>query len=403
MQYLGFFLVVLAIIGILVGVMQQLKAKKILAAPFKKTGEVAQNPNAGDAKGTVSCEGAVQVQQPIYAPCSGKPCLYFEVEVTRLWEKQVQTENGLKTEKGTSNISTNKTGSQFWLNDGSGPVGINAVEDVDTDLEKAFEQTQNVAWGDVVFGNFRVHVPATGGNERTTGVRATEKILPAQGNLFAMGKLAGGTIMKTDGMLGKLLLSPKGRDKLVGATKRNSLIGFVVGGLMFLPGGYFSIFGEPPVDDCANMQDAIATMCTGKITNESGNTYDWTVTAPGTYTIQVIQPGVKIPIIPSLAVKDASGKDLTGGVSELDKFTQKFDAGKYTINVRNSIPGETDHIQGGFSFSLNITGGPAGGAAAPAGSAAGAAGSAKAPAKAPAAPAGKPGTTAKPAGSGKGW
>ena len=37
-----------------------------------------------------------------------------------------------------------------------------------------------------------------------------------------------------------------------------------------------------------------------------------------------------------IAVKDASGKDLTGGVSELDKFTQKFDAGKYTCLLYTS-------------------------------------------------------------------
>ena len=77
MQYLGFFLVFMALIAIVFGLLQHLKGKKILAAPFKKTGEIAQNPAVADAKGIVSCEGAVAAQQPAFAPCSGTPCVYF--------------------------------------------------------------------------------------------------------------------------------------------------------------------------------------------------------------------------------------------------------------------------------------------------------------------------------------
>ena len=40
MQYLGFFLIFVALIAGVVGLMQHLKMKKILAAPFKKTGEI---------------------------------------------------------------------------------------------------------------------------------------------------------------------------------------------------------------------------------------------------------------------------------------------------------------------------------------------------------------------------
>ena len=40
--------------------MQHLTGKKILAAPFRKTGEIAANPAFADAKGIVSCEGAIE-------------------------------------------------------------------------------------------------------------------------------------------------------------------------------------------------------------------------------------------------------------------------------------------------------------------------------------------------------
>lgn len=404
MQYLGFFLLAVAIIALIVGVMQQLKAKKILAAPFKKTGEVASNPQAGDAKGLVSCEGAIQAQQPLTAPCSGKPCVYYEIEVVRMWEKSVQTENGMKTEKGKDTVSTTKTGSHFHLNDGSGPCGVDTRESLDCDFEKSFEQMQNVAWGDVVFGQFRTHIPHDHSDKRTTGIRAIEKIVPAQGNLFVMGKLAAGTVSKTDGMLGKLIASTKGREKLVGTTKRNALLGFVGGGVLFLGGGAMSIFGDPPVDNCANMVDSIAQMCTGHITDDSGESYDWTVNKAGTYKVEVLQPNVKIPIIPVLTIKDASGAKIlppdADESDELESITAVFKPGKYKINVRDSVKGDAAKFKGGFSFSLNIKGD---GTAMPADSDAMAAGSAAAsaaptkPATTTVKPGTKPATNTKPA------
>ena len=51
MQYFGFFLVIVAVVGFAVGVVQEMKAEKILAAPFKKTGVEAQNPRSGHARG----------------------------------------------------------------------------------------------------------------------------------------------------------------------------------------------------------------------------------------------------------------------------------------------------------------------------------------------------------------
>ena len=124
MHPLGIVMIVLGIVGVVVGFLQWQKMKKILAAPFKKTGEIAANPQVADAKGLISCEGAVQVQQPLVAPCSGKPCLYYEVKVERMWEKQEATEDGVKTKKGTSTVTTTEVGSQFYVNDGSGPVGV---------------------------------------------------------------------------------------------------------------------------------------------------------------------------------------------------------------------------------------------------------------------------------------
>ena len=361
MQYFGFFLVFVALVALIAGLLQRLKGKKILAAPFKKTGEIAQNPSVAGPTGTISCEGAMVVPQPLVAPCSGKPVVYYEIELVRHWEKSVQTENGMKTEKGTASISKNKNGLQFQVDDGSGAVGVDFRQDVDCDFEKSFEQMQNVSFGDVVFGQHRTHVAHHGGDERTVGVKAIEKIVPAQGNLFVMGKLAAGAITKTDGMMGKIIGSTKGREKLLGATKRNSIIGFVAGGVCLAGGIPMSIFGDAPVDSCANMKDATAEACHGHIYDDNGTTYDWTVGKPGTYTINIAQPVVKDPIWPQLTIKDASGTQVaqTERSTENVSFTNAFPkAGKYSLNIRDSVKGHVQHLKGGYSFTLSIVAAP---------------------------------------------
>ena len=359
MQYLGFFLVALAVVGLVIGLLQRSKMKKILAAPFKKTGEIASNPQAGDAKGTVSTEGAIQVQQPLIAPCSGKPCIYYEIKVERNWEKQVNTENGVKTEKGWSTVSTSEQGSQVYVNDGSGPVCVDAREKVDTDLTKSFEQMQNVSYGDLVFGQYSVHVPYHGGDERTVGIRAIEKILPAEGNVFVMGKLAGGAITKQDGMLGKVLISTKGRDKLVGSTKRNSILGFVAGGLFFAGGVPMSIFGEAPKDTCANMTNALTEgVCSARVTDNAGKTHEWKVTKEGVYKITVTATGsnAMMKLWPKVQVSK-DGKDIGEDGSESGesaKVIANFEKGTYKIKVADVSASHVGKLKGGAGYNLDI-------------------------------------------------
>ncbi len=359
MQYFGFFLLALAIGGLVFGFLQRSKMKKILSAPFKKTGEIASNPQVADAKGTVSCEGAIQVQQPLVAPCSGKPCVYYEIKVERMWEKTVNTENGTKTEKGTSTVSTTEQGSQFYVNDGSGPVGIDAREKVDTDLTKSFEQAQNVSYGDLVFGQYSVHVPYSGGDERTTGIRAIEKILPAEGNLFVMGKLAGGVITKQDGMLGKVLISTKGRDKLVGSTKRNSVLGFALGGVMFVGGGAMSIFGDPPKDTCANMTNALTEgVCSSRVNDNAGTTHEWKVTKEGAYKLTVTATGTNanMKLWPKMLVtKDGKEIGEDGSESgESAKVLAHFEKGTYKIKIADVSASHVGKLKGGAGYTLDI-------------------------------------------------
>jgi hypothetical protein len=359
-QYLGFVLVFLALVALVFGLLQFLKGKKILAAPFRKTGEIAQNPAVADAKGIVSCEGGVSAQQPAFAPCSGTPCVYFEIEVIQEWTKHVITEDGAKTEKGKDTIQTVKSGAVFFVDDGSGPMAIDPRQGMDVELDKSFEQEQNVSYGDVHFGQFHTHVPHASGDRHGHGVKVIEKIVPIQGGMFVMGQLANQTITKPSGMLGALRASRKGRAALLGATKRNSMIGFIMGALFFLPGTGLSIFADPPTPTAAGEgacnildQSKPDDWCSGKIRNDDGTDVSLTVTQAGTFEITGGPPrGKKIPVIASLGVKDETGKSLLADAHE--HASLDLQPGKYTINIKDSIPGDAAHFKGGFSFELSV-------------------------------------------------
>ena len=360
MQYLGFVLVFLALVALLIGLLQHLKGKKILSAPFRKTGEIASNPAVADAKGIVSCEGAIDAQQPAIAPCSGTPCVYFEIELIQEWEKHVVTEDGHKTEKGKDTIQTVKSGAVFFVNDGSGPVAVDPREGMNVELDKSFEQHQHVSYGDVMFGQFHAHVPEASGDKHGHGVKVIEKIVPIQGGMFVMGQLANQAITKPKGMLGALTGSRKGRAALLGATKRNMIIGFVAGGLFFFPGLGLSIFADAPAPTVAGGgacnildQSKANEPCTGKIRDDDGYNVELTVTEPGTFEIQGGPPrGKKIPVIASIGVKSADGKVLLADAHETG--TVDLQPGKYSVNIKDSIPGDAAHFKGGFSFELSV-------------------------------------------------
>ena len=361
MHSFGLLVLFFTVVPGLVALLQFRKMKKILAAPFRKTAEVAANPGSADAKGLVSCEGTIIApQQPLYSPVSGRPCLAYKVELRQNWHRYVRTENGMKRETGSSNITTQKVGSVFYLNDGSGHVAIDATKGIDTDYEQAAKQVQGVSWGDVQFGNFRWSVSSPGGDKSGDSVECIESVVRPDGSAFVMGKLVGGGITQEAGVFGNLLMSRKGRNALVGATKRNAIIGAVFAGICVLSGTPMAIFGEdaPPTaykDPCQIVDESEpGKLCTGKITNDDGKTLSFKVTQPGTFQFHAHAPsGIKIPLDPVVTVKDQSGKEILN-----HEGTQPVEVelapGTYSVNVRDEIKGAPSAFQGGFSFELQV-------------------------------------------------
>ncbi len=364
MALLGIILVLVAFAAGIFALVQHRRAKKILAAPFHKTGEVATNPSLADAKGVISFEGAAVTDQPIMAPCSGTPCVYYEIEVERLWEKTEYTEDGSKKTKGKTNVKTDKVGSVFGVNDGTGQVSVDAragVKIAEKEMKVSLERHMDAWWGDLSLNQYSFHVPH---DNDTYGVKVTERIVEPQGTLFVVGKHTGQSIVKTDGMLGSLQLSTKGRDALVGSQQKKAKYAMIGAAAAMVLGVPSTIFGEMPQSSglsgpsCSSILrdglDTAAGTCGDKVTSSFGVTYTWNVKQAGTYAINVSAPsGVKYPIIPVLSVKSPTGKELSDGY-ELDETM--LSPGTYTVTVWDADlkAGRAKKFKGGFSYNMKV-------------------------------------------------
>jgi len=358
MHEFGILLVVLSLLTVVYALLQRRKANKIAGAAFHKTQELAQNRALEGGKGLMSAEGSAQPQAPFAAPCSGQACVYFEVKVERVWEKLVKSESGYKTERGTSTVETQRHGTTFLLDDGSGPVVIDAREKVSAPMKESFGQTQNISFGDVMVGQFRAHVPRHTGDETVVGVKITERIFAPTGKIFAMGKLSSGALTKTDGLLGGLELHAGGRDEILGKSAKNAKAGFIASGAMFVPGLLatllFHAAPSAPDHSCqAGITDATTEACADRLYSDDGKSFEWKVTKAGTYAVDVTPPkDAKISLDPEVTVKDAMGAVVFSGSPEI---RHALVPGAYTINVHDETKGRAATMSGGFGFTLKVT------------------------------------------------
>lgn len=363
MMYFGFVLLGLAVIAAIAGFLQRRKLGVIIATPFKKTGE------AGGATNEVSCEGQVQSSTPLTAPCSGRPCIYYEVEVKQSWEKQVATENGMKKKTGTNTAHKSRAGSTFQLDDGSGPVNVKVEDAIDGTFEQSFEG-KGGGHGFMTFGQYQVQInhPSEG---HATSTKCIEKIIPTDGKLFVLGKVADQTIQKRDGMLGKIMLSTKGRDDLMGSSKR-TMMGAFIGAAVLLPvGGAMAIFGDAPVSapSCDQIANSLGDACQGRMHGTSDVVMTWSVTEPGQYRFQSVGTGtdVNMRLWPSITVVDASNTPVFtasgGGGALIDQTSGPIAAGTYTIRVNDVSSGYAAGLEGGAGFSFDVDLVPAAGGA----------------------------------------
>ncbi len=359
---MGVLLLVVGLVALAFGFVQQLKARRILAAPFQKTGDIVADPISKDPRGMMSTQGTVvppKVQ--VLSGLSKTPCLYYEVVITRRWEKQERTQNGYKTVKGSSTVQTIRDGALFGLDDGSGAVGVDASKGGDFDNLKKQAEAGGVFLSDgyLKFGELRIPTPPSSVGEYTLGFEAVERIVPVGGSLFVLGKLQNGKLTKPGWR--SMMFSTKGRDGLLAstATKRKfSLIGGGVGAVVAVPLIIFAPAAPATrASSCSGILSGAQASCDDKVTSPTGTTYAWNVEKAGAFSFEVM-PAThkKIPLDPQIVVKDAAGDVVVdevaaGAGQSVVAKSVRLKEGAYTVIVKD-VGGDT--VAGGFDYQLAI-------------------------------------------------
>lgn len=369
MSVVGWVVAVLGLVGVVFGVLQMLKGKKMNAVPFRAPSQIAQlGPSAADAKGLVSTEGSVGQDGILTAPMSGRPCLAFEISVSRKWKKSERTENGTSTKTGSDDIFSDYRGGMFSVHDGVSTVYVDASAKPDASFEKVHSSAVNVGMLGLIpnvlsFGAFSMNTPLLTGEGETTAFEGVEKIIPPTASMYALGALsmgAHGAVVHTPKGIGtgKLILSSKGRSALAKATKRNMTLGYAIGGAMAVAGVVLGIFGPKPApgaDECSAILTADIVSCDSRISHASGKDLTWKVTTAGDYTISAAQPEGKRPLSMSLEVTALGGVSVAQEDGDFMRgkasLAHHFEPGTYTLNVRDRFG---DTVSGGYGFHLDI-------------------------------------------------
>ncbi|MFZ5445076.1 MAG: GIDE domain-containing protein [Myxococcota bacterium] len=355
--------VLLLIVGLAVlgfGVYNMMAAKRVLAAPFKKTGELAKNPVSEDPKGAMSTEGKViPPAQPLLSPCTKQPCLAYEVKIERMYEKTETTQDGTKTVKGTETLDTIKGGTVFGLDDGSGAFNIDVSKGADFDnFKDGFKKEINGHSGSshIQFGEYSYDVPVIGSDKGwTTGFKATERYVPVEGNLFVLGKLEGASLVKPGWR--SMMTSAKGREGLLGSLEKKKKFSFIGGGIAAVLSIPLMIFG-PKADpnaagaSCPSQMTDVRLRCHDNVSDSE--TYTWTVTKAGKYDVTVFAPAKKVSFDPGLEISDESGAKLAnveGGVGGNAAATVDVKPGTYKLKV---FLADGFKVKGGYDFDFEI-------------------------------------------------
>ena len=359
---MGIFLLIVGLAVLGFGLYNMMAAKRVLAAPFKKTGELAKNPVSEDPKGAMSTEGKViPPAVTLLSPASKQPCLAYELKIERMFEKTETTQDGTKTVKGTETLDTIKGGAVFGLDDGSGPFNIDVSKGADFDnMKDGFKKELNGHSGSshIQFGEYSYDVPVIGSDKGwTTGFKATEKYVPVEGNLFVLGKLEGASLVKPGWR--SMMTSAKGREGLLGAIEKRKKFSFIGGGiasLLSIPVIIMTPAADPNAAgaSCPSEMTDTRLRCTDSVTDE--DTFTWTVTKPGKYDLTVYAPAKKVAFDPGLMVTDSTGAEIanvSGGVGGNASTMVDVKAGTYKVKVYLA---DDFKVKGGYSYEFDIAG-----------------------------------------------
>ncbi len=192
-------------------------------------------PRAGRRRGPQGRDlGARQRRLPAahHLSVTGTACLFYELKCTASWKEGETTR--------TKEIHKEKKAAPFTIDDGSGPVAVDAREGGDFEPTKKHEETKgagllgSIIGGEIAFGSYRFQTGMFAVGAKFTVV---EEVLPVQQHLYACGKAAdvGGTISAPSWR--QLILSNKTRDELLAHATKSSKMFLIGGAATFVVGG----------------------------------------------------------------------------------------------------------------------------------------------------------------------
>ncbi len=346
--YIGIIIAGVGLLLALGGVITRKKASRILAAPLMKTGDAAR------ANGPASVEGAVRAQQALVAPCSSTPCVYYQLKI----EKKVKTHQGGQVKTQWKKVIDQHFGSVFGIDDGTGMVPVHAQELVDGDLEQSFSGAPPGGPGLGVLASLVPNTPAKPGEE-ILEYRVTEKVIRTDAKLFALGSAQAGQLTKTG--TGKLMVSTRGRDALVGSTKTKAMALLVFGGLATAAGATVAVVRPGEARPCGELVDMVsACAISSNVVTEDRLQPDgtkkketfrrdilkWQVTKEGKFELGAIDPK-KGNALPTIQVENAIGLPMNidlgwglgAGAFSTKTTTAKLQPGTYTVYVFSNEKG----------------------------------------------------------------
>lgn len=225
MQQIGLVILALGIIGFIYGVFQKVKAGRVADAPLASTGDVVRRGReVAGSKGQISAQGRVTCAAPLVAPFSGTPCLFYKIKCTAEWKEGNVAKSKVLDEQ--------KVASDFAIDDGSGPIRVDARDGGDFEPVQRKRETKGagliggITGKDVMFGNYRVQA---GLMPLGTKFTVEEEVLPLVPQLYACGKVAdhGGAIVAPGWRA--LIVSNKTRDELLSSATKGAKT-FLIGG-----------------------------------------------------------------------------------------------------------------------------------------------------------------------------
>ncbi len=335
---LGGMMLLLALAVLAYGAIRELLWRRRYAAPFKRTGEIALNPALADGRGRISTEGTVCPTRTLFSPLTRRACLYYELEVRRA---------GPGGRRGAP-VKVLREGTLFGLDDGTGRLRVDAgrgavVSELDITAERPH------GGGPLTLGGGVLQLPAGEGP-----YLLIERMLPAEGSLYALGQLQRGRLQASDKQ--PLMLSRRGRLQLWGeafARSRPSLVGGALAAAAALPLLLLHP-AQAAATHCPPRIEGTVNACVGQLAGEATD-FRWQVARAGTYAVRVsTPPGASLE--PVVALVDPRGNVvLERGATGPAKLTRRLEPGEYRLRVRDLAPGAA---LAGKSFSLEVLSAP---------------------------------------------